>query len=1203
MGLHVYYSDRIEDLALHLKSELLRRRSQGGDPFETVAIGVPNTNIAKWLQMRVFAKEKGLCAGLEFPFMEKLLTNLMRESLPEGENGELLPEHAYAVAIAGMLMESDAPELAPFRTYFEQPQGDGGAGNVLSRRQSSMAWQLADKLASLMDEYEVRRPEIVSNWLNGLNVSGLQPPEPGSVEAGEAFIANALWGEQGRFPLSGQRLSMRQFYDRVKDTAPRGPSRTLYLFGHSTLSLLQARILVWLAQIHEVVFYHNNVCLEYWGDIETDLERRKRLGTEQSALEDIKCENPLLQKWGTAGRETMRLLVELEEACDGCFGFEWKCIVDENRPAPATVLTRVQEAICHRQSPTPEGPQDASIQIVGTPGMRREVEMVYNSIIGSVWMPDGSGERPWPECRFSDIAVLVPDMKTYRPVIEAVFDARGDVPYGLIDTTSSEDSKYLAGFLSLMEFARNGLNRRTLFAVLDNPCVQLALGVSQNDVDDWRRLTAEKLGAFDDFEQQGDGANFQWAWALKRLRLGRVASGTLQLADGVTMPLVAEGDDNALRFSEIVEWLARELAAVAYMDDGRTLRRLPCATRSQGERSWLEVLGQVMDHFLAVPNSDILEDNVRRKILQVIGMLQEITAPQGFEFVVAAIELFAGTVACRKGGYLTHGVTIAGLMPMRPVPFRQVYVLGMGEGGFPGRDTQSTLDIRGGRWRLGDTSFPKINRYLFLETLMAVRDRLVISYPNLDIEKDAELFPNGLIRELEEFISTSIIASSDGERGGFREFPRYPLLERGEMMAVIDAESYKSPVDKVIWHRDDPHAGILPTYSPQVRQMAAAHAAAINAAAPPLEAVVEGAAAPPASQVLEISAKCLGDFLMSPLDAVLRYRFGIRRKGEQNDELETDSPLDIASRLLVWKLNDRWLNSQYIAIEDVTEEEQGEASPLPTEDWTVLFGNLQQAGKLPKGFLGNYEERKFEGKLAKLSTSKDFVASFLEGASPYLQHVLLDLSMEDGTTCRVRLTAEQPYWKEQDNVVQVLETKAIDPINPRPRGNVTAAFMAFLMHLASPENIGGEPKSLRLGVVDIDGAKWSCWTWNAIGRETAIAYLQRLCRTYLEFFSVDCFPDVDYELFRKALKDNGLPIDAKEVQEFWRKVAAARAQEATQDEASFMQKNADFDANLAVEKSVRRFLRPPTREELQNLYESVYALPLSGGIEAEEGGK
>ena len=321
-GLKILYSDRIEDLAAELKVRLLKERT-ACDPFVSSQVVVPNTNIAKWLQIRVFAKEQNLCAGIRFPFVEQRLTELMSANLPEGTPFSLLPNHAYVNAIMAALLSPGKEEgrrefnaLAPLRAYVS---GDDGKDElkVNTQRQARMGWQLAMKMADLMDQYEVRRPEIVEKWLAG-EVCAAQS----EVEAAEAALARMLWGKKGVFPPNGERLSLRQLYDRVKSAPPKGPKQAIYFFGHSTLSLLQVKILVWLAQTHEVVFYHNNVCLEYWGDIETKEERIKRLGRAHAEEEDVSVENALLRQWGVAGRETMRLLVQLEEENDGRIEFE-----------------------------------------------------------------------------------------------------------------------------------------------------------------------------------------------------------------------------------------------------------------------------------------------------------------------------------------------------------------------------------------------------------------------------------------------------------------------------------------------------------------------------------------------------------------------------------------------------------------------------------------------------------------------------------------------------------------------------------------------------------------------------------------------------------------------------------------------------------------------------------------------------------------
>lgn len=1184
MALRIYYSDRIEELAKELKKRLLEERAANGDPFVFSQVVVPNANIAKWLQIRVFAKEQALCAGIKFPFIEQRLTELMSANLPEGTPFSLLPDNAYASAIMAALLAKKGSlkgfdALAPLRAYVSGDDG-GGELKISTQRQARMAWQLAVKMANLMDQYEVRRPEIVERWLAGDGGGyGATDMAVNEVEAAEATLARVLWGPEGVFPPDGERLSLRQLYDRVCAVPPKGPEQTIYFFGHSTLSLLQVKILVWLARTHNVVFYHNNVCLEYWGDIETKAERIRKLGKAQAEKEDIDgIENPLLRQWGVAGRETMRLLVELEEENDGQIEFEWECVANPECARPDTVLGRIQESICHRTSEVEGTRQDASLQVVGVPGIRREVEMVYNAIIGSVWKPTGSGERPWPDCNFSDIAVLVPDMATYRPVIEAVFDARGEVPYGLIDTTASEDSKFLAGFMALADLARRGLTRETLFAVLDNPCVQSALKFSADDVADWRDLTAA-IGAFDGFEGREDDSKVNWDWALSRLRLARVADRMSVVGERDTnMPLVGEGGDAALRFSEIVELLYRKTEAA--FRNGSERRVLPCAIDLSGEAdwkpNWANVLTWLMNDFLAVPEDNLLEDNVQRQIVQALNGLASLPGAQDCEVVLAAVEQFVGGISCCRGGYLTHGVTVAGLQPMRPVPFRQVFVLGLGANGFPGRTSSTTLDVRGAGWRLGDTALPKVNRYLFLETVMSARDRLVLSYPNRDIEKDAELFPAGIVRELEDFIGSAIIAKP------FEEFKNYPLLERGEAN-----ENGPDPVCDVAWRKDDPHAGILPTYCKNARMLACERMGAEPSSCwnTPVSANEQGEG-DGAVASREVSARELAEFLKSPFRAVLNGRLGIAIEGYRDKELQLDSSLGVPGGPVQWEL------------EGASLDEDG--------GFDRLFRQMQLAGELPTGFIGEFAKEKL---CAGLSDSLDALREFADAFGvkqgvdlTSRQRVPSVVEHANGTSAKVQYVAETPNWVESEGGVSVLVTgwllgqRGLDlPKNAMPIDRTLAPFIAFLMSLAGR---GGEtadkPRSLRVGVIDIANGKTAVWNWSVSPKE-ANSYLKRLTARYFDFLEVakssEGYVDFTYKKLARAL-------EGSQVYD-WNGVLALLTKEDWNGNA----KKSGFDNALVVGQAAEAYRRDPSADELKALYEKFYSLPMSGKMEdAENGG-
>ena len=74
---------RIEDLATELVAELKAERSAKGR-FEFLKVAVANPNLGNWLKMKVLAKEPGLSAGIEMPFLTEELERILRDNSEPG---------------------------------------------------------------------------------------------------------------------------------------------------------------------------------------------------------------------------------------------------------------------------------------------------------------------------------------------------------------------------------------------------------------------------------------------------------------------------------------------------------------------------------------------------------------------------------------------------------------------------------------------------------------------------------------------------------------------------------------------------------------------------------------------------------------------------------------------------------------------------------------------------------------------------------------------------------------------------------------------------------------------------------------------------------------------------------------------------------------------------------------------------------------
>ena len=103
--------------------------------------------------------------------------------------------------------------------------------------------------------------------------------------------------------------------------------------------------------------------------------------------------------------------------------------------------------------------QDTSLQVIACPGRLREVETVYQRILFYL-------ERD-PDLKLTDIAVLVPDMGAYKPVIDAVFQrSPRQLSYSLVDTLAETESHYGRGVLALLDLMTGRFTRAEVLGLM-----------------------------------------------------------------------------------------------------------------------------------------------------------------------------------------------------------------------------------------------------------------------------------------------------------------------------------------------------------------------------------------------------------------------------------------------------------------------------------------------------------------------------------------------------------------------------------------------------------------------------------------------------------------------------------------------------------------------------------------------------------------
>lgn len=752
--IHLCYSNRTEALLEQLACDLAAHRRRASSLFEPVRLVVPNRNVELWLK-RQLARRDGIAANFEVLFLRRFLGGLVAHHDP---GLRLVDGDTTRDLLLSLLLDGDrlsAADLAPVREYL---YGGGDGTDAVDRRRVPLAVQLA----RLFEEYAFSRPDMLDAWPSRTTL-----PEGrwARTEVWQRALWLQLFGAGGlldaRARRTGERfLSLPQVVAQLPPDALAG-GRPVFLFGASYVATLFQNVLARIAGAGTLHVYTLNPCMEFWEDVVSDREnaRRERLPhrgaridpAELVANEDPFClkapgDTPALVLWGRPGRENIRLLDQLSQ-CD--FHAAFADPLDDRSP---TLLAQVQHDILVREparerpSPTFAFAGDESIGFLACPGVRREAEAIASEIWALL-------ERD-PELRLSDIAVMVAgrDPESYFTHLASAFDERGfELPFTLEATVLGAHSRVAEAAELLLELPFGRFTRSEVLRVLTHPVV--AGRVRGVDPQQWVR-GCDALGIFHGADRQDQAGTYldedlhNWDQGLRRLALGAVMTGresddarAFELGGQAYLPEEhTEIDEGAAAFG----LLARSLLA-----DCRFVR-----SQSLPMADWAEILGRMLEVYL-VPQGEGDRVDLDTCIASVRALAEVDLDGRRVSYRVARDLAAAATTGLRKtvSGQADEGVILSTLEPMRALPFKVIFIAGLGEGRFPAANRSSELDLRGARMRAGDVSAREQDQYMFLETLLCARERLYLSYVARNELTGDPLEPSPVVVELQRMLA------------------------------------------------------------------------------------------------------------------------------------------------------------------------------------------------------------------------------------------------------------------------------------------------------------------------------------------------------------------------------------------------------------------------------------------------------------------
>ncbi len=741
---HLIYGNRLDRLAAHLGARLATpAAADAQDSLAPDVVLIPQPALRHWLQ-QALAERYGIAANLDLRTPSEFVWRLLRAARPELPDASPWDRERLRWQLYALLGDGAATLPPAVRGHLQRAAADDGSDE---RGRAMAGYALSDALAGAYDRYQAYRPDWLRDWER--NVPASRDDWQAQLWRG---LRQRLKGHPHRAALLGEWLTR---HDREAEgfagIAPPGLPPRVAAFGTIHISPDVLHMLAVVGQWIELDFYLPMPSAEYWGDVESLRERVRRDGVASlsAALADAERDNPLLTAWGAGGREIVAQL------------FSYAVVLPQREtelfvaPGRDSLLHRLQQDVLDRAVPVASAldPGDVSLQLHACHSKLREVEVLHDQLRALL-----DDQRFDPPLQPRDIAVLTPDIADYLPLARAVFgglapDDPRFIPFALADRPQAQSHPLATMLPDVLTLADMPLTASVFRDLIATPAIAHALqldAAQRARIDGWFAAAGIRWGE-DEAARERAGAG-RWREYSFDFGIDRLLSG-YAAGEGAE---AAVGDDEWIApYAELegadAETLDRALAFY------RRLRELAAWMREPHPAAdWRSRLAAWLQAALAPVPQDEAEAQARRLLLETLDDFAGEAANAGVlpAALVRRALRDALTLPSPHRPWLSGGVTFAGMVPLRTVPFRVICLLGLDADAYPRREPADDINrlvdaIQGRAPRYpGDRSVRDDDRFLFLQLLCAAGDVLYLSYGGCDARDGSVREPSPVIAEL-----------------------------------------------------------------------------------------------------------------------------------------------------------------------------------------------------------------------------------------------------------------------------------------------------------------------------------------------------------------------------------------------------------------------------------------------------------------------
>jgi exodeoxyribonuclease V gamma subunit len=724
----IYKSNKLENFLPEV-CRIIRRLSQKS-PLKKKSIVVQSDGMARWLTLKAVS-DTGAFANFDFVSPDGFLRNFAEEHFG------ITADSIYNKKNAEWVLYSQLRNIktGPVWKYI----GENDA----------RAFRFSRTLADLFEQYFVYRPKMIDCWQRGKTIS------QDSDELWQFEIFRKLdetTNTNGFAQLFNKKCEEASLNDIYPDE--------LILFGISIMNRYQLDMFRNLSRLFPIHLFAMSPSQEFY-------QKSKQTGAFLNPEENEGEFDTFFGRFCAASLDFLSFSVDN-------FTNETDFFED---PEGETLLSFIQKDILHDSEEPENAGFDDSVKIISCRDKMREIEVLKDNLL-ELFNKDA-------DLKPEDVAVMAPKINDYVPYITAVFGGTDSkdktfVPWVISDRTFSSESRIASTFLEILRLGKSDFEKSKVFSIFRSPFVCAKFNTDGKVVDDIEKLVSESgvrwgLDAKSRGEECEGTAQNTWDFGLSRIIMSFVMpfSENGECFEGI-LPMESaskEDFDNMSGFISFVKELFR------YSREFFSYEKSPAEFKN--------LLESALDSFFLCNSCDSNAREELRYIRSVIDDFAETASGQNieklsFDALMQYLEDELGRERSGRG-FLSAKVNFCSLKPLRALPFKVIYLVGMGDGEFPRSENRYSFDLTQKKsMKENNAPLPRSvrdnDKYLFVEAIVSARQQLFISYEAKDLSEDSKKRRRAAlpVQILEKYIEKKTTVTAEKQE---TKYPVQPFSE------------------------------------------------------------------------------------------------------------------------------------------------------------------------------------------------------------------------------------------------------------------------------------------------------------------------------------------------------------------------------------------------------------------------------------------